>query len=83
MARVWHLVVYLLKTPKRTKNEPTVNYNEWRKKIMTILDSRFFKIQGIVKNRQKMDSFDIHNKKHLKTTASCTDLRKFTILKLV
>ena len=52
-------------------------------KFTKILDSRFFKIQGIVKNRQKMDSFDIHNKKHLKTTASCTDLRKFTILKLV
>ena len=52
-------------------------------KFMKILDSHFSKVQGIIKNRQKLDSFDIHYKKHLKTTASCTDLRKFIKLKVV
>ena len=52
-------------------------------KFMKILDSHFSKVQGIIKNRQKLDSFDIHYKKHLKTTASCTNLRKFMTLKVV
>ena len=52
-------------------------------KFTKILDSRFFKIQGIIKNRQKTDSFDIHYKKHLKTTASFTDQCKFTTLKVL
>ena len=52
-------------------------------KFMKILDSHLSKFQGIIKNRQNLESFDIHYKKHLKTTASCTDIRKFMTLKVV
>ena len=51
-------------------------------KFMKILDSHLSKVQGIIKNRQNLESFDIHYKKHLKTKASCTDLRKFMKLEV-
>ena len=48
-----------------------------------MLDDHFSKVQGIIKKRQKLDSFADHYKQQLKTTVSCTDLRKFITLKVV
>ena len=52
-------------------------------KFMKILDSHLSKVEGIKKNRQKLDQFDIHYQKHFKTTESCTGLSKFLTLKAV
>ena len=50
--------------------------------FMKILNSCFYKVQGITKHRWNLDLFAAHHKKQLKTTASYTDLRKFMTLKL-
>ena len=43
----------------------------------------FSKVQGIIKKRQKLDSFYAHYKQYLKTVSSNTDLHNFITLKLV